>query len=413
MKPVVIVGAGLAGLTCARRLQESDIPFRILEAGDAVGGRVRTDAVDGFLLDRGFQVLLSAYPACQRWLDYDALDLRTFEPGVVIRTPLGWQRVVDPRRGVGDLWASMRADIGTVGDKLRVLKWALRVKMDSDPFAQTDQEQSSLAHLRFLGFSDQMITRFWRPWLCGIFLESDLHTSHRMLEFVFGMFARGKTVVPREGMQAIPRQLAAALPEGSITFNQRVSSVDGLGVDLGDGCRIEAAAVVLAVDGEGAAKLGFGGTDITWREARCLYFATPHSPTRDGLLRLNGENDGVINHLVTLSQVNPECAPAGQELVMVGIRPGTRGTESEIEHQALDQLEAWFGPPVKAWRMLRYDVVKQALPARRPLSRLAEETTTNGVFRCGDYLRHPSIQGAMESGESVGEKIADRFQRSS
>tara|TARA_B110000483_G_scaffold59623_2_gene74378 strand:+ start:391 stop:702 length:312 start_codon:yes stop_codon:yes gene_type:complete len=103
MKSVVIVGAGLAGLTCARQLQASGILFSILEAGDAVGGRLRTDKVEGFLLDRGFQVMLSAYPACQRWLDTEALDLQVFEPGVVVRIQQEWQRVVDPRRGIGDL----------------------------------------------------------------------------------------------------------------------------------------------------------------------------------------------------------------------------------------------------------------------------------------------------------------------
>lgn len=412
MKPVVIVGAGLAGLTCACQLQESGIPFRIFEAGDSVGGRVRTDEVDGFLLDRGFQVLLSAYPACQRWLDTDALDLRAFEPGAVVRTQHGWQRVVDPRRGIGNLWTSLRANIGSLGDKLRVLKWALDARRFSDPFTRVSDEQSSLHYLQAKGFSDEMITTFWRPWLSGIFLESDLKTSHRMLEFVFSMFARGKTVVPREGMQAIPRQLAAALPEGLIALNQRVRAIDAAGVELAGGRLVYASAVVLAVDGDAATKFGFGSPDLEWREARCLYFAAPRAPTPDGLLRLNGEHDGVINHLVTLSQVNPNCAPDGQELVMVGIRPGTEGDNEVVEHQAMKQLEAWFGPQVKTWRMLRHDVVKQALPARRSLKALTGETIAGGVFHCGDYLRHPSIQGAMESGEFVAKQIADRFQRS-
>ncbi|MBT5901196.1 MAG: FAD-dependent oxidoreductase [Opitutaceae bacterium] len=412
MKPIVIVGAGLAGLTCARQLQESGIPFKIFEAGDDVGGRVRTDDVDGFLLDRGFQVMLSAYPACQRWLDTAALDLRAFEPGAAIRIRQGWQRVVDPRRGIGDLWASLQADIGSFGDKLRVLKWALSSRHDPDSFGPTGTDKSSLVHLEAKGFSDDMINTFWRPWLSGIFLESDLQTSHLMLEFVFSMFARGETVVPRDGMQAIPRQLAAALPDESITLNQRVRRVEASGIELPDGSRIDATAVVLAVDGDAATTLGFGVPDLGWREARCLYFAAPRAPTPDGLLRLNGETDGVINHLVTLSQVNRNCAPEGQELVMVGIRPGTGGENQVIERQATAQLEVWFGPQVKRWRVLRHDVVKQALPTRGSLKALAGETTTGGLFQCGDYLRHPSIQGAMESGEFVAKQITDRFQRS-
>lgn len=409
MKPVVIVGAGLAGLTCARRLQERNVPVTVFEAADAVGGRVRTEVIDGFRLDRGFQVLLTAYPAAQRWLDYAALELRAFPPGAEVRTGQGWQRVADPRRRWGDLNQSLRADVGSVTDKLRVVRWALRSRLTTGEFPWDQRETSSHAALRDQGFSDQMIERFWRPWLSGIFLESDLQTSSRMLEFVFRMFARGQTTIPRQGMQAIPEQLAAGLPPGTVELNQPVVAIHPDRVMLANGLAREARAVILAVDGEGARRLGHPIKGLRWNEARCLYYGTEASPTPDGMLRLNGSGEGVVNHLVTLSRVNPDCAPRGQELVMVGIRPGITADTSHLEAEALRQLVNWFGSTVESWRLLRHDVVRRALPVRMPLERMDLSAQRTGVWRCGDAWRHPSIQGAMESGEAVADLVAQNL----
>ena len=403
----MIVGAGLAGLTCARRLQEREIPVKVVEAAGTVGGRVRTDEVEGFRLDRGFQVLLTAYPACRRWLDYDALELQFFDPGAEVSTPGGWQRVADPRRRWRDLGKSMRADVGNLSDKLRVLKWAVAAKTGGVEFPWESAEMTAQDFLQNRGFSQQMIDRFWRPWLSGIFLEADLKTSSRMLEFVFSMFARGQTAIPRLGMQAIPEQLADGLAPDVLELNQPVAEVRADAVVLADGSGREAAAVVLAVDGEAAGNLGFPVEGLTWNEACCLYYAAPTAPTNDGMLRLNGNGVGVVNHLVTLSQVNSACAPVGQELVMVGIRPGVELDDAQLESAVMDQLANWFGPEIEAWRLLRQDIVRKALPARLPLN--AAPLKRQGIWHCGDALRHPSIQGAMESGEAVADLIADEL----
>jgi hypothetical protein len=407
MKPVIIVGAGLAGLTCARRLQEHGIAVRVFEAADAVGGRVRTDEVEGFQLDRGFQVLLTAYPATQRWLDYAALDLQFFAPGAEVHTANGWQRVADPRRRWSEVFSSLRAEIGSMADKLRVVRWALEARGADIGELWQAPETTALAALSDRGFSDLMVERFWRPWLSGIFLESDLQTSSRMLEFVFAMFAQGQTAVPRRGMRAIPEQLAAGLPADAVELNQPVAAVQADRVTLSDGAVQEASAVVLAIDGKSAERLGCQTADVAWNEARCLYFSATRAPTSDGMLRLNGQGDGVVNHFVTLSRVNPDCAPLGRELIMAGIRPGISAEGAQIETAAVEQLQDWFGPQVNTWQLLRHDVVKRALPARTPLSPLSLFEPENGVWQCGDLLRSPSIQGAMESGEAVADLVVE------
>ena len=411
MKQVVIVGAGVAGLTCALRLQEHGIESLVLEAGDAVGGRIRTDEVEGFKLDRGFQVMLTAYPTCQRYLDYAALNLTAFDPGAVVHTSGGWQRVVDPRRRWAEAWSTLRSDVGTFADKLRVLQWALAARTSSGEYSDRGEEQSSLAYLRQRGFSAQMIERFWRPWLSGIFLESELETSHWMGDFVFGMFARGDAVIPRDGMEAIPAQLASKLPADSVRLGQAVSSLDSGAVNLADGVRITGDAIVLAVDGSTAHRWGAIATAPRWRESRCIYYAATKPPFADALLRLNGESTGVVNHLAALDQVNPACAPEGKSLIMAGIRPGDSRDNAMLEGEAQEQLRSWFGDQVDAWRILRHDRVKRALPARRPLNLQSAATDNSHVFRCGDFLRHPSLQGAMESGEVAADAVADRFQQ--
>jgi len=412
MKHALVVGAGLAGLTCARRLEELGWRVTVLEASDAVGGRVRTDEVDGFLIDRGFQVLLTAYPAARRWLDYEALQLHEFPAGAVVRTGDTWQKVADPRREPGSILGSLTAGIGSVADKLRVLRWALQARAGHGELDDSQPEVSSLEALRTKGFSDEMIERFWRPWLSGIFLESELQTSSRMLEFVFGQFARGGTAIPERGMQAIPEQLAAGLKPGSLELNQPVVAVAGDSVTLIDGVQRQANAVVVATEAGTEESIGVTAMEaVTWRESRTLYFAAAPAPTTDGMLRLNGSQEGVINHFATLSQVNPALAPAGQHLIMAGVRPGVQMEPAELETAARKQMRAWFGQQAEAWHLLQDHRIHKALPSRRPLCHRLPAPDAQGIWRAGDGQTDPSIQGAMSSGERVADAIDKGSQR--
>lgn len=408
MNSVVVVGAGLAGLTCARRLHEGGMAVTVIEAGDAVGGRVRTDVVDGFKLDRGFQVLLTAYPEVQRWLDLKQLDLQEFWPGARVWTGQKWDTVADPRRRWTDLFRGLTADIGSTSDKLKVVQWAVEARDGLADSHWDRPETTALAYLQARGFSAQMIERFWRPWLSGIFLERELETSSRMLEFVFGMFARGGTAVPREGMQAIPAQLATGLPWDSIILNERVSAVESGRVWSQSGREWRASQIVIAVEGGGAARFGLPGLDqpVEWRGARCLYFAVPGREKRDPLLMLNGAADGVINHAAWMEAVAPSYAPEGQSLLMVGLKPDLADPADVIESRARRELDAWFGAEaVSSWRMLKHSWIPQSLPRRSPLVRPAPVPVVPDVWRCGDVCSTASIQGAMESGRMVAEAL--------
>lgn len=407
---VVIVGAGLAGLSCARRLHEAGAEVRICEAEAAIGGRVRTDELNGFLLDRGFQVLLAAYPECRRQLDYAALDLRAFFPGAVVRLGRRFHTVADPwRRPLAGLLGAL-APIGSLGDKVRVAR--LRRRLLSTPLEDLflRPERTTLEALEQEGFSDSMIERFFRPFLGGIFLERQLVTSSRMFEFVYKMFSSGAAALPAAGMQAIPRQLAAALPEGALCTGSRVEEIRSDGVRLVSGEAVAGDAVVVASALPEGPELP-EQTPVSWCSTTCLYFAAPEPPVERPILVLDGDGEGPVNNLCVPSQVAPAYAPPGRALISTSVVHGTAVDDTgddELEAAVREQLGGWFGAAVAAWQLLRIYRIRHALPAqaaphleppRRPV-RVADR-----LYVCGDHLDNASIQGALVSGRRAAEAL--------
>ncbi|MEZ6087868.1 MAG: NAD(P)/FAD-dependent oxidoreductase [Pirellulaceae bacterium] len=275
---VIIIGGGLAGLSCAVKLAQRGVNFQILEATDRIGGRVRTDNVDGFLLDHGFQVLLTAYPAAQELLDYDALRLNPFEPGALVRDQSRFLSIDDPWRHPSSILSTVTSGVGTLADKFRIgrLRYDVcRGELD-DLFDRV--QQPTIYRLQSLGFSDHFIDQFLKPWFSGVFLDSDLATSSRVFEFVFRMFSSGDVALPSGGMQAIPRQLADRLPSESICLETTVSTIEGTSVVLTDGTRKSAKEVVVATEGSTAARLLGRPDNIDWQSVLCFYFSADEAP---------------------------------------------------------------------------------------------------------------------------------------
>ena len=406
---VIIVGGGLAGLCCARALQDRHISWLLLEADERLGGRVQTDTVDGFRLDRGFQVLLSAYPESRAALDYPALDLKPFYPGAVVRAGGRFFRVGDPFRHPLDGLRSLTAPIGSLRDKLGIARLRSRVTAGTIEELFQRPEQHTIDYLREAGFSDRMIDRFFRPFFGGVFLERDLHTSSRLFEFTFRMFARGDTVVPATGMAAIPEQIAADLEPERIRTGTAVKAVRGDGVDLEFGDSLSAKAVVLAVDGAAAARLRPEIEAGPFRATTCLYFAADQAPLPDGALILDGDGAGPVNHLVVMSNVAPAYAPEGRHLISVSVMGDPASNDAVLEQKVREQLTGWFGAAVADWGHLRIYRVRHALPEPRPALTQTEglaEEIAEGLFVCGDHLMAGSIHGAMRSGREAAEMAA-------
>ena len=400
---VVIVGGGLAGLACARRLMQCGVSFALLEASDGVGGRVRTDVVDGFRLDRGFQLFLPAYPEAARVLDYAALDLRPFVPGALVRVGRKFHRVADPRVEPLTGLRSAFNPVGTFRDKLRLanLKFALdRVSVERLGDTPDVSTRDELRGNR--GFTEAFLQRLAVPFFGGVFLENDLATSARFFRFVFKMFAAGAGVVPRLGMQRIPEQLAANLPAGSVRLNAAVASLQPGRVTLAGGETLTPRAVIVATDATVAARLTGGAVvDPGWHGNVTLFFAADKSPIGEGILAVNGTGTGPVNTVAVLSDVSADYAPPGAALVSVSVVGDGGVSPGDIESSVRRQLGEWYGPGVDDWRHLRTYRIPLALPDQSvgKLSPWQRPVRLRpGLYVCGDHRDNASIDGALMSG---------------
>lgn len=402
----IIIGAGLAGLSCAVRLHDAGRSVRIFEASDGVGGRVRTDPVDGFLLDRGFQVYLDAYPEAGRFLDLDALDLRPFEPGALVWKDGRLRNVMDVFRRPGSLVSSALQPVGSIFDKLQVAR--LRWKLLGKPIPEiwNSPERSTFDYLREFGFSERMIDEFFRSFYGGIFLEDRLDTSSRIFEFTFKMFAMGSATLPARGMQAIPEQLASRLPEGTIRFRAPVEAIHGTHVAIG-GETLRARSLVVATDGETTHRLIPDSPRLKWNSTVCFHYAADSPPIGKPVIALRGDRAGRINNVCVPSVISSAYSPPGQSLVCVSVL-GDRAADADLEKEVRLELMEWFGSGAGNWNLLRMQRIRKALPVDPPGHHPSGELSSGPVFVCGDFTRSGSIEGAILSGLSVADRILNR-----
>lgn len=407
--PVVIVGAGVTGLACARDLADAGVAVRVLEASDGIGGRVRTDRVDSFQLDRGFQILLTAYPEAQARLDLRALDLRAMHPGALVARDGRLHTVADPLRQPTALWASLRAPIGTLPDKLRVLALRTRALRGSVDDVLSGPDEPARAALHRMGFSPGFVDAFWRPFLGGTCFDPDLTTSARMLRFIVRMAALGDNAVPAAGMGAIPAQLAAGLPPGTVLCDAPVAAVRADGVTRVDGAEEPAAAVVIATDAPAAARL-LGRPAPRSRTTTTAWFAADAPPVAGPWLVLDGDGDGLVNHLVAMDQVAPTYAPAGASLIAANLLHVPELDDDALAAAIRDDLADTFGAAVHRWRLLRVDRIHHALPVGR-VGPATAETVAPGLIAAGDHLASPSLNGAMASGGAAARAVLAHLER--
>ena len=457
---VIIVGAGVAGLTAARACAKAGVRVRLLEASDGVGGRVRTDRTeDGYLLDRGFQVFIEDYPEARRVLDYEQLQLQRFWPGALVLDGASRAAVSDPLRRPQDTLTALLSPIGTPLDKLLLGILIIKVKY-TQTFAQalTKDEQSTEDYLFGLGLSESIVDTFFRPFLQGVFLAPLSAQSSRMSELalqprasaphtrsqgwsptrtptlrspprfeaVFSVFSTGAACLPAAGLGAVPEQMAAALPSQlcELSLGTRVASLQEGGVCLDDGTRLQADAVVIATEAPAAAALLATRTDAPpppplrrGLSSCCLYFCFAGAPpVTEPLLLLNARAGGqyggpsaVVNNLCFPSAVAPSYAPAGCTLASVNVVGCPDIPEAELVAQVRAQLEGWFGEAeVREWRFLRRYEVAYAQPEQAPLLGADFERPKrlgDGLFVCGDHTSTPTLNGAIASGEAAAEAV--------
>ncbi|MEY4137504.1 MAG: hypothetical protein RL205_1632 [Actinomycetota bacterium] len=401
---VVIIGAGLAGLAAARQLSIHGIDVVVIDSSDAVGGRVRSDVVDDFILDRGFQLYNPSYPEAARVLDHQALHLQALVPGVVVSTGKHRIHLGDPRRKPGWALQGVSPRSGSALSKMRFAKYAW--KQSRRPVADIEREadRDSFSALRAAGIDPTFIESVLRPFLTGVFLESELSTSQRFLDLVLRSFIRGVPSVPAAGMQAIPVQLANSLPAGSVRLSMRATQVTGTRVRT-DGDDFESRAVIVATDPVSAATLIPGLTIPAGNAVTTWYHSTRATLTDgDGVLVVDGERRGPVINSVAISNAAPDYAPAGRTLVSTS----TLGTDTSprAETAVREHLALLHGTGTRDWDLIGVYAIPYALPAMLPPLQTRQPVSLgDGLFVAGDHRDTASIQGAMVSGRRSADAV--------
>ena len=403
----LIIGAGLAGLTAARVLKLAGRKVKIIEASDGPGGRVRTDEVNGFLLDRGFQVFLTAYPEAKHFLDYKALDLKPFSPGSIILTNSGIDEIGDPLREASSLIRTLKSPVGTLSDKFRLLLLRLKLAGISIDEIFSKKETTTLEYLSAVGFGKKIISDFFAPFMSGIYLEQNLDTSSRMFEFVFKMFSESDTAIPAKGMGMIPRQLASDLSVEELILNERAISIDGNKVQTASGNVFEASTILIATTAD-CIPVPFQRRLIKKKSVTCMYFSADQAPYQKALIALNAIPNRLVNNLAVMSNISSCYAPEGKSLISVSLSGNEQFIkQDELELKVKEELKFWF-KECSEWVPIKTYEIPYALPDNSHVINdiLPSSIRINySTFICGDHLLNGSINAAMKSGRIAAEAM--------
>lgn len=398
---VVIVGAGLAGLSCAIAVADAGLDVIVLEAGDAPGGRVRTDQVDGFLLDRGFQLLNPAYPVLPDLLDLDRLDLRAFGAGLVVTVDGERHVIADPRRSLSDLASGFDRATGSIAEKARFAGYVAQVSLRSASSLKRREDLPYGEVLDRAGIRGRLRDAVVNPFLAGVLGEDHQESSRVFVDLLLRTFARGTPAVPAAGMQALPSLLADRLPYAALRLNERVHATHGDRVAV-DGGELAGRAIVVATDPTQAAAL-LGLPRPRMRALTTYYHRLAASPASRPFLHVDADRDGPVINSAVVSDVAPSYASEGALIAstVLGV-----ADDAESLAVATRQLARMYGAPAEGWEHLATYAIPEALVAMSPGLDLRQPVDLGaGLFVCGDHRDTASIQGAIVSGRRTGAAV--------
>ncbi|MFT4646774.1 MAG: protoporphyrinogen oxidase [Planctomycetota bacterium] len=393
-----IIGAGISGLIAAQILENHGYHPIIIEASSTVGGRVKSDIVNGYTLDHGFQVLLTSYPAAKKYLNYEALDLQKLLPGATLFKNGKAQTIGDPLRSLSLLFPTLLSNVGTLSDKVKILKLNALLKKKKNALIFQTEEKTTLQYLKDFGFSDDIITDFFKPFFSGIFLETELETSSRMFEFVYKMFGNGLAVIPKEGMQAIPNQLKSNLKNTHFKFNSPVKEVKDRRIILEDESILESNITIIATDASALiSNLKNQGTD--WKSCDTLYFETKKSVINKPLIGLISDKNMLVNNIFYHTSV-ATLNKTKKELLSVTVVKRHQLNEKDLIDKVVKELHSKCG--ISDITFLKRYQIKKALPKLTNLQYEISSTETklkSSIFLAGDQLLNASLNAAMIAGE--------------
>ena len=393
-----IIGAGISGLIAAQVLENYGYHPTIIEATNTVGGRVKSDIVNDYILDHGFQVLLSEYPAAKKYLNYQALDLQKLVSGAVIFKDGKTQKIGDPFRDISLLFPTIFANIGSTKDKLKILKLNTYLKKKKLQEIFNTDEITTHQYLKNYGFSENIMNSFFKPFLSGIFLEPNLETSSRMFEFVYKMFGEGHAVIPKAGIQAISNQLKNNLQHTTFLFNTPVQQVKNNSIILNSGQEIKSHFTIIATEASNLVS-NLKNQETEWKSCDTLYFEVPERTLKTPIIGLVAEASTLINNIFYTTSVK-SSTKGRQELLSVTIVKEHQLKESDLVNKVTSELIQYCNI-IDAKFIKRY-CIKKALPKLSNLQyeiSSTETQLTSSIFLAGDQLLNGSLNAAMISGE--------------
>jgi protoporphyrinogen oxidase len=405
---IYIIGAGVSGLVASKVLEDHGYKSTIIEATDRVGGRVKTDVIDGYQLDHGFQVLLTAYPSAQKYLNFDALELQHFLPGAAIFSDGNQKTIGDPLRNISLFFPTLFSGIGKFSDKLKILKLNSLLKKTTLAEIFAKSEKTTLQYLIDFGFSEEIIFKFFKPFFSGIFLEPELETSSRMFEFVYKMFGEGFATLPKGGIEAIPKQLKSNLKHSKFQFNTNVKSVEDGKIILDNGTELESDFTIIATE---SSKLvgNLKKKETKWKSCDTLYFETNTMTIRKPIIGLIAESDALINNIFYHSSILSKSTGRKQLLSVTVVKQHNLSKEA-LKIRVQKELQDYCG--IDSCIFIKHYAIPNALPDLEGIKYEmlpAEIELTNSIFLAGDTQLNGSLNAAMISGEKAALNVIENL----
>ncbi len=398
-----IIGAGLSGLTAAYYLEQQGHQIEIIEKSDRVGGRVKTDIINGFRLDHGFQVFLTEYPEAKKLLDYDTLNLKSFESGAGILKRNKINYIGDPLRNAKFLFPIIFSNLASISDKRKTfnLKNNLFYTKTEEIFSKPETSTRAYIESRF---SKKYIDNFLIPFYGGIFLEKELSTSSKMFEFVFKMFSQGDAAIPALGMEEIPKQIAGKLKNTSFHFNEEVLEIKNKIINTASGKEFQYDRIIISslelLSDYIQEMPGFNYTAN-------LYFYSDKKHKNEAIIYLNPDGT-VVNNVTCISNVSNDYAPKGKHLYSVSVIGDTKFSEKKLIEETRKELAPYF-KDIQNWTHLKTFFIPKSLPAKEEIQAdipLEKFLVGDGIYACSDVLYCGSQNYAMKAGRKVAEAIA-------
>jgi protoporphyrinogen oxidase len=409
---IIIVGAGLSGLACATRLEESGVDWLMLEGSDKPGGRVSTEITsDGYHLDRGFQVLLDSYPTARKLLDFSSLCPRYFQSGALLFGSNYSERILNPLQHPAYILAAPFIRSISLREKISLgIHGAIQCLKSDEALLHREIGKTALEELQEMGLGEDILEKFLRPFFAGVFLDNELGTDASVLRYDLKKFAFGRALLPSGGMGMIPRQLAEKLPASRQRYGTVVSALKRTGsaitgVELASGEEISAEHVILATDEGSSCRLLGIPEQRRWSVVSTYYFTGSQRLYEGKLLVLPEGRGSIVRHFTDLTNTAPEYAPQGKRLLSATVLNPPESDQSSRVH---DEIRRYFYG-FSDWKFLREVRVLRALPSQAPGFRalFPEKHPASNLWLAGDQVAHASIESALASGLGVADEVLD------